>query len=106
MLAASRGRCRRRAVPGKIRVLRGLSPRIAAGDRVLMTIATQCEARALAVWLRGLPARRKPWVLVLFPADRWNRAGAAERERQVAELGELGAELRRTPAADRRRLIL
>ncbi len=83
-----------------------LSPRVSRGDRVLMTIATQCEARALAVWLRGLPARRKPWALLLFPADRWNRLGATERERQVAELRALGDELRRTPAADRRRLIL
>jgi len=83
-----------------------LDASVRRGDRVLMTIATQCEARALAVWLRDLPARRKPWILVLFPSDRWNRGGAAERERQVAELEVLGAEVRALSAADRRRLLL
>jgi glycosyltransferase involved in cell wall biosynthesis len=84
---------------------RHLDAGVRRDDWVLMTIATQCEARAMALWSRQLPARAKPWILVLFPADRWNRAGAAERERQLAELRELGAELRAMPAADRRRLV-
>jgi glycosyltransferase involved in cell wall biosynthesis len=83
-----------------------LDGRVRRGDRVLMTIATQCEARAFAVWLRELPARAKPWILVLVTADRWNRVDGAERGRQVAELRELGDELRATPAADRRRIVL
>ncbi len=82
-----------------------LDGRVRRDDRLLMTIATQCEARALTVWLRELPERAKPWILVLLPADRWNRGGAAERDRQHQELRELGAEVAATPDPDRRRLV-
>jgi hypothetical protein len=75
------------------------------GDRVLMTVATQCEARALALWLRELPVERRPWILVLFPSDRWNRRGPEERERQVAEFRSLAADVAALAAADRRRLL-
>lgn len=55
------------------------------GDRVLLTAATQVEAHALVTWLQELPQHRKPWIVLLFVSDRWNRHGPAEYERQVAE---------------------
>ena len=70
-----------------------VDPVVRRDDRVLMTVATQCEARALATWLAELPAGKRPWILCLFPSDRWNRQGPAERERQVAELRTFAAEL-------------
>lgn len=88
------------------------------GDRVLVTVATQCEARALAAWLGELPVGRRPWAVALFLSDRWNRApaavgawdaalaGPASRARQLAELAVLGGDLARLPAAVARRLIL
>jgi hypothetical protein len=86
-----------------------VDPVVRRDDRVLMTVATQCEARALATWLSELPTRRRPWILVLFPADRWNRSGPEERERQVAEFRTLAAELAelaaRGPEAHRRLLF-
>ncbi len=78
---------------------------IRPNDRVLQTVATQCEARAMARWLAELPEARRPWVLVLFLSDRWNRSGEIERQRQLAEFRALADELRALPAKVRRRLI-
>ncbi len=64
------------------------------GDVVLITIATQLEAHALTVWLQQLPERGKPFVVVYFISDRWNRADAAERARQVAEFAKVAAVIR------------
>jgi hypothetical protein len=74
-------------------------------DRVFQTVATQCEARATARWLAELPEARRPWTLVLFPSDRWNRSDELERQRQLAEFRALADELRALPAQARRRLI-
>jgi glycosyltransferase involved in cell wall biosynthesis len=83
-----------------------VDPVVRRDDRVLMTVATQCEGRALAAWLAELPASRRPWILVLFPADRWNRKGPEERERQVAEFRTFAAELAaRGPGAQSRLLF-
>ena len=47
-----------------------------------------------------------PWTLALFPSDRWNRHGAAERQRQLAEIRVLADELAALGPGARRRLIL
>jgi glycosyltransferase involved in cell wall biosynthesis len=87
-------------------------------DRLLMTVATQCEARALAAWLAELPEAKRPWTVVLFPSDRWNRnaaavgasdgvlAGPSQRARQIEEIRITGADLAALPEAVRRRLLL
>jgi glycosyltransferase involved in cell wall biosynthesis len=75
-------------------------------DRLLVTIATQLEAHALTRWLQGLPDRRKPWIVVLFLSDRWNRGTREDHERQIGELGELRAALASLSADDARRMIL
>lgn len=86
-----------------------VDPMVRQGDRVLMTVATQCEARALAAWLAELPARKRPFILVLFVSDRWNRKGPEERARQVAEFRTLAAEIAelaaREPAVAKRLLF-
>jgi glycosyltransferase involved in cell wall biosynthesis len=83
-----------------------VDPVVRRDDRVLMTVATQCEARAFAAWLAELPARKRPFILLLFVSDRWNRKGPEERERQVAEFRTLAAELAgRGPAVERRLLF-
>ena len=83
-----------------------VDPVVRRDDRVLLTVATQCEARALAAWLAELPVWKRPFLLVLFPSDRWNRKGPEERERQVAEFRTVAAELAaRGPAAQRRLLF-
>jgi glycosyltransferase involved in cell wall biosynthesis len=83
-----------------------VDPVVRRDDRVLMTVATQCEARAFAAWLAELPAAKRPFLLVLFVSDRWNRKGPEERARQVAEFRLLAAELAaRGPAAQRRLLF-
>ena len=74
-------------------------------DRLLLTVATQCEARALAAWAAALPAARRPWTVVVFVSARWNRHGAAERERQLDELRALAADLSRLDRAALWRLI-
>lgn len=86
-----------------------VDPVVRRDDRVLMTVATQCESRAFAAWLAELPARKRPFILLLFVSDRWNRKGPEERERQVAEFRILAAEIAelagREPAVARRLLF-
>jgi hypothetical protein len=62
---------------------------VKAGDWVMVTIATQLEAHALTRWIQELPQRKKPWIVVLFLSDRWNRSGREEYERQIAEFHKL-----------------
>jgi glycosyltransferase involved in cell wall biosynthesis len=83
-----------------------VEPELGQDDRLLLTVATQCESRALTVWLASLPKRKRPWTLVLALSDRWNRHGPAERERQLAEFRALAADLAAVGNdAWRRRLI-
>ncbi len=70
-----------------------LDDRTAAGDCVLLTVATQLEAHGLARWVAQRPPRRAPWVVVLFLSDRWNRGDRAEHDRQAAEFAVLRATL-------------
>jgi hypothetical protein len=82
-----------------------VEPELGGDDRLLLTVATQCEARALTVWVASLPERKRPWTLVLALSDRWNRHGPAERERQLAEFHALAADLAAVGNDARRRLI-
>jgi hypothetical protein len=75
------------------------------GDRVLISVATQCEARALAAWLRELPDAQKPWIECYFVSDRWNRYSVEERERQHREFAALAAERQALPPEDACRMI-
>lgn len=70
-------------------------------DRVLCTIATQLEAHALTVWLQEVPERKKPFVIVCFISDRWNRFDEAERARQVAEFANAAEVIRSNGDANR-----
>ncbi|HSY51598.1 MAG TPA: glycosyltransferase [Thermoanaerobaculia bacterium] len=79
--------------------------RLSAGDRVLITVSTQLEAHALTRWLRGLPRRKKPWIVILFVSDRWNRAGRDEYDRQIAEFRALRTAITNLAEEDARRLI-
>jgi glycosyltransferase involved in cell wall biosynthesis len=81
-----------------------VEPALTADSRVLVTVATQCEACALARWAQSLPQERIPSFFVLFLSDRWNRAGARPDER--AEIAAAGRELRRLSAARRTRFVL
>lgn len=74
-------------------------------DRLLLTVSTQLEAHALSRWMKELPRRRKPWIVVLFLSDRWNRAGRDEFERQIAEFRVTAAEIASLDADDARRMI-
>jgi glycosyltransferase involved in cell wall biosynthesis len=74
-------------------------------DWVLLTISTQLEAHALTLWLRELPRRKTPWVIVLFVSDRWNRSDHAEYERQIAELRKLEVAISSLPPESSRRMI-
>jgi glycosyltransferase involved in cell wall biosynthesis len=85
---------------------RHVDPGVRRGDWLLVTVATQCEARSLAAWLAELPERKRPWTLALFPSDRWNRAGLAERNRQLEEMRVLARELAALAPRVARRLIL
>jgi glycosyltransferase involved in cell wall biosynthesis len=75
-------------------------------DWLLVTTSTQCELRALTTWLAETPLGKRPWVLSAFHSDRWNRYGKEERDRQVAELKVVAAELAQLDADAKRRLIL
>ncbi|HVT59525.1 MAG TPA: glycosyltransferase [Thermoanaerobaculia bacterium] len=81
---------------------RHVDPEVRRDDRLLLTVATQCEARALAGWVTELPESKRPWTVVLFPSDRWNRSGAAERNRQVREFQVVASELAGLGPAARR----
>ncbi|MCU1245025.1 MAG: glycosyl transferase group 1 [Acidobacteria bacterium] len=74
-------------------------------DWLLVTIATQLEADALTRWLPELAARKKPWIVVLFLSDRWNRAGREEHDRQMDEFGQLAADLAALTPGDARRIV-
>lgn len=80
-----------------------LDARVAAADVVLMTVATQCEVRAFALWLAALPAAQRPRVVFLFHNDRWNRD---EPARQAAEMRVVATELARLDPAVARRLVI
>jgi glycosyltransferase involved in cell wall biosynthesis len=77
-----------------------------ANDRVLITISTQLEANALTRWLQELPLDKKPWIVLFFLSDRWNRSGREEYERQIAEFRLLNATISSLAQADAQRLIL
>lgn len=74
-------------------------------DWLMVTIATQLEAHALACWLQDLPRRKKPWVIVYFISDRWNRAGREEYERAAAEFAEVRAAVARLSPEDAHRVL-
>jgi glycosyltransferase involved in cell wall biosynthesis len=78
---------------------------VRADDCVMLTIATQLETHALARWLRELPARKRPWIVVVFLSDRWNRAGREEYERQIAEFAVLRETLASLAPGDAQRMI-
>jgi len=82
-----------------------ITPVVASGDRVYLTVATQLEANALARWLRELPMQKWPWIIVVFLSDRWNRHGAAEYERQSAEFRKLRETLLQLTREELRRLL-
>jgi glycosyltransferase involved in cell wall biosynthesis len=82
-----------------------VEPELKVNDRVLVTIATQLEAHALAGWVQALPPDKKPWIVVLFLSDRWNRAGREEYERQMVEFRGLKAAVASLAPADANRLI-
>ncbi|HKV37726.1 MAG TPA: sulfotransferase, partial [Blastocatellia bacterium] len=84
---------------------RFVSAEVQANDLVLMSIATQCEARALSLWLRSLKADRKPFVVVLFVSDRWNRYGPSEKQRQMGEFAVLKQELSLLDPSDANRIL-
>jgi glycosyltransferase involved in cell wall biosynthesis len=76
-----------------------------AEDCVLLTVSTQLEAHALTRWLQELPRRKKPWIVILFLSDRWNRAGRDEYERQIAEFRKLEAVLSSLVPEDARKVV-
>lgn len=82
-----------------------VEPLVRADDLVMVTVATQLEAHALTRWTQMLPDDRKPWVLVVFISDRWNRSGPAEYERQRAEMRTLEAEIASLSPANAHRMI-
>jgi len=79
--------------------------RLHANDWVLLTISTQLEAHALTRWLQELPLRKKPWIVILFLSDRWNRSGPDEYDRQIAEFRTLQATISSLTPDDARRVI-
>jgi len=78
---------------------------VKADDCVLITVSTQLEAHALTRWLTELPRRKKPWMVILFLSDRWNRSGRDEYERQMAEFRELEAVISSLAPEEARRVI-
>lgn len=78
---------------------------LADGDCVMLTVSTQLEAHALVRWQRELPRYKKPWVVILFLSDRWNRSGPEEYARQAAEFRILNAEIASLSPEDAHRLI-
>jgi glycosyltransferase involved in cell wall biosynthesis len=82
-----------------------LDRRAGVNDCVLITVSTQLEAHALTRWVTELPSVQKPWVVILFLSDRWNRSGQAEYERQIAEFRKLRAAISSLSAMDAHRVI-
>src|SRR5258706_13527305 len=79
--------------------------RLRANDCVLLTIATQLEAHALTRWLQELPLRKKPWIVILFLSDRWNRYRPDDYDRQIGEFRTLEATISSLTPEDARRMI-
>jgi hypothetical protein len=79
---------------------------LSADDRVMLTVSTQLEAHALVRWLRALPREQKPWIVIAFLSDRWNRAGPQEYARQIAEFRVLKDEIASLSHYETNRLIL
>jgi glycosyltransferase involved in cell wall biosynthesis len=75
-------------------------------DRLLLTTATQCEARAIVIWLSSMPPDRRPWTLIVWHSDRWNRYGSVEKARQLAEFALVKADLAKLDADTARHLVL
>lgn len=82
-----------------------LRKHVGATDCVMTTIATQLETHALTRWLAGLPRRKKPWVVITFLSDRWNRGTTEEYERQAAEFRKVRDLLASLPPEDAHKLI-
>ena len=82
-----------------------VDPDLKANDVVLLTVSTQLEAHALTRWLPELPLDEKPWIVILFLSDRWNRSGREEYERQTAEFRLLNAAISGLATRDAHRLI-
>jgi hypothetical protein len=76
-----------------------------ANDCVLITVSTQLEAHALTRWLQELPRNKKPWIVIFFVSDRWNRSGRDEYQRQIAEFHKLNAVISNLVPEDASRLI-
>jgi hypothetical protein len=85
---------------------RHLDPIVQPDDWLLVTTGTQCETRALATWLGETPAGRRPWTVVVFHNDRWNRFGSQERERQIGEFRTTATALARLDGDAARRLLV
>jgi glycosyltransferase involved in cell wall biosynthesis len=85
---------------------RHLDPIVQCDDWLLITTGTQCETRALATWLAETPAGKRPWTLVVYHSDRWNRGGPQERERQIEEFRATAAALARLDGDAARRLLI
>jgi hypothetical protein len=79
-----------------------LDEHVRDADRVLLTVATQCETAALARWAGR--RSRVPWVCVLFLSDRWNCAEA--RTAEPAELAATAVELGHLDTRVLRRFVL
>jgi hypothetical protein len=84
---------------------RHVDPLLKGGDRLLLTISTQLEAHALTLWSRELPRRKKPWIVILFLSDRWNRSGRDEYERQASEFHKLQSAIASLPEEDAARIL-
>jgi glycosyltransferase involved in cell wall biosynthesis len=78
---------------------------VKAGDCLLLPVSTQLEAHGLTRWLQELPAGKRPWIVVVFHSDRWNRAGRDEYERQIAEFRILHGALAALSAEDARKML-
>jgi len=82
-----------------------LQSHLAGDEERFLTIATQLEAHALTRWLQELPLRKKPWIVILFLSDRWNRSGPDEYDRQIGEFRTLAATISSLTPEDARRMI-
>jgi hypothetical protein len=85
---------------------RHVDPLIRKDDWLFVTTCTQCELRGLVHWIGRLDENNRPWVFACFHSDRWNRYGAEERARQVAEFRALATDLARSDRGAKRRLIV
>jgi glycosyltransferase involved in cell wall biosynthesis len=79
---------------------------IRADDWLFVTTGTQCEVRGLVHWIGRMPEGQRPWIFTCFHSDRWNRYGAEERTRQIAEFQALAVDLARLDRDARGRLVI